>query len=201
MTHKTVKRAVTLLLVCGLLSACTQWRWDLGAPVPLSAQAESQSFSTLSEALELLGPPITMSATSNGFVMAWEHWKIREDSVGVRLGVIGADFVNIDWGETQAMGEFLLLNFDREHRLTSSSYYEWDDEAGSGMAVQPLFSFVSVVNSDDLRDQLTQHYWGGDLLQELPKGLNRQSSPYTGQNGLQQRGTPGAVGQRTLEMD
>ena len=142
-----------------------------------------------------------MSATESGFVLAWEHWHIREDSIGISLGALGADFMTADWGEMRVKGEFLLLTFDKQHLLSSATHSQWDNYGGGGQAVQPFFGFVSVVDADDLTDSLPQHRWGSTLLQRLPGTLNSNSSLDSGQNGLQQRGTPTAAGQQALEMD
>jgi hypothetical protein len=64
-----------------------------------------------------------------------------------------------------------------------------------------MFGFVSVVDADDLTKPLPQHEWGGTLLQSLPRTLNINSNLDSGQNGLQQRGTPTAAGQHALQID
>jgi hypothetical protein len=187
------------LLACALLAACSQWRYDLGAPLTETAFPPERT--PLAEALTLLGPPLRMTATDNGFVLAWEHWHIRENSVGFRLGALGADFLSADWGEMRIKGEFLLLTFDKQHLLTSASRSQWDNYGGGGKAIQPLFGFVSVVDVEDLTEVMPQHRWGSSLLQRLPGTLNNNSNLDTGQSGLQQRGTPTAAGQQSLEMD
>ncbi|HEY6131405.1 MAG TPA: hypothetical protein VIV27_05265, partial [Halioglobus sp.] len=105
------------------------------------------------------------------------------------------------WGEMRIKGEFLLLTFDKQHQLTSATRSHWDNYGGGGKAIQPLFSFVSVVDAGDLLGPMPQHRWGGSLLQRLPRTLNLNSNSETGQHGLQQRGTPSAIGQQSLEMD
>jgi hypothetical protein len=179
------------------LTACSQWRYDLGTPLP--AIDLPQQKMPLKQALDLLGPPQRMSATDTGFVLAWEHWHIREDSIGVRLGALGADFLSADWGEMNVKGEFLLLTFDRQHLLTSAARSQWDNYGGGGRAIQP-FGIMSVVDSGDLIGPLPQHNWGSSLLQPLPGTLNMSSDLASGQSGLQQRGTPTAIGQQSLEM-
>ena len=186
------------LLACCLLTACSQWRYDVGAPLP--AIDLPQQHTRLAEVRELLGPPQRMSATNSGFVLAWEHWHIREDSIGVNLGLMGADFLSADWGEMRVKGDFLLITFDRQHLLTSAARSQWDNYGGGGSAIQP-FGIVSVVESGDLIGPLPQHEWGISLLQSLPGTLNMMSDPASGQSGLQQRGTPTAIGQQSLEMD
>jgi hypothetical protein len=43
-----------------------------------------------------------------------------------------------------------------------------------------------------------QHHWGMSLLKPLPKTLNAANDIDDGEHGLEQRGTPIAVGQRAL---
>ncbi|MEZ5572520.1 MAG: hypothetical protein R3E64_10910 [Halioglobus sp.] len=188
-----------MLLLAALLSACSQWRYDLG--MPLSATDLPPQDMPLHEVLDLLGPPLRMTATDTGYVLAWEHWHIREDTVGFSLGIVGAKFMSADWGEMRAKGEFLLLTFNKSHLLTSATRSSWDNHGGGGKAIQPLAGFVSVVDVDDLLGPLPQHVWGGGYLQQLPDMLNMSSSPDSGQSGLQQRGTPTAIGQQSLQMD
>ena len=192
-------RASAALLTCVLLAACSQWRYDLGAP--LGDITLPSPNTPLAEALQLLGPPLLVSATDSGFVLAWEHWRIRENSVGFRLGALGADFLSADWGDMRIKGEFLLLTFNRDHLLTSATRSDWDNHGGGGKAIQPLFGFVSVVDVEDLTEAMPQHRWGSSLLQRLPGTLNTNSNPDTGNSGLQQRGTPTAAGQQSLGMD
>ncbi len=204
-----MRRLAGFLLSCTLLGGCTQWRYDIGEPIaslhhtdpsqPVSPSSKELPQLSLADALDRLGPPHHVSAADSGFAMAWEYWHIREDSVGISLGALGADFLTFDWGTMHATGEFVLLTFDANHQLTAISRSEWDGPAGSGMAVQPFVSVISVLDSDDLRDPLPQHDWGAGLLQRLPRGLNRGSNTDEGRSGLQRRGTPAAVGQHTLD--
>jgi len=191
------------LLACWLLTACSQWRYELGAPLPETAlpQHLSQQGLSLAQALELLGPPQRMSATDSGFVLAWEHWHIQENSIGVSLGALGADFLSADWGEMRVSGEFMLLSFNRQHTLTSAARSRWNNYGGGGQAIQPFLGIISVVDTDDLTGIMPQHTWGSSLLQRLPGTLNMASNPASGQSGLQQRGTPTAIGQQSLELE
>lgn len=191
------------LLIALLLSGgcVTQWHYDLGDPLVRSDYEAACNCLTLAEIMTELGPPLRLSATGNGWVMAWEHWRVKEDTLGFRLGAMGADIMAADWGRARVAGEFLILTFDREHRLTGNTYSRWDSKFGGGQGVQPLFSFVSLVDVEDLVEDLPQHRWGISALKPIPRALNRDSDPATGQNGLEQRGTPATIGQRSLEMD
>jgi len=44
-----------------------------------------------------------------------------------------------------------------------------------------------------------QHHWGMSMLNPLPQTLNAANDIDAGMHGLEQRGTPIGVGQRTLE--
>ena len=190
---------VGLFFGCLLLQGCSQWHYDLGTALT-PADVPEQGVS-LGEALAQLGPPMRISATDEGYVMAWEHWLIAEHSLGFSLGVAGLDMLSVDWGAAETQGEFILLGFDEEHRLISSAFTRWDNDLGGGQSIQPLGSLVSVVDVDDLVRRMPQHGWGAMSLLPLPVSLNVQSSMDMGHNGLEQRGTPTAVGQHALEMD
>jgi len=192
-------RLALVLCLSALVSACSVWSYDLGNPLSALAVPEAHEQTPLGEVLAKLGPPHRIAAGDSGYVMAWEYWLVSETSVGLSLGFMGADFLSIDWGDARVKGEYLLLTFDREHELVSTTVSEWDNDAGGGGAVQPLFGFVSVVDVDDLTERMPQHHWGAAALQPLPKALNNPSNPELGQGGLQQRGTPTGTGQQSLE--
>ena len=190
------------LLLCSysLLSGCSRWTYDIGhelSPdeVPLVADQL-----VIGDVLARLGPPHRMSALPNGYVLAYEYWYITEDKVGLSLSAAGADLLSIDWGSARTRGEFLLLSFNRDHELVDSTFEEWDRDAGGGRGIQPLVSVVSVVDVDDLTNPMPQHRWGGFSLEELPVTLNADNHLDSGQSGLEQRGTPVNIGQRSLEM-
>lgn len=189
-----------LLAVLTLLAGCTQWRYHLGDPLDYAQQPPLEKGITLQQALDVLGPPLRLSASDGGYVMAWEHWHISENTIGVSLGALGADFLSVDWGAMHAQGEFLLLTFDLDRTLTSVSHSTWDSKRGGGQAVQPFVGVVSVVEAGDLLEELPQHRWGFMQLQRMPTALNQGSSPDSGDAGLEQRGTPPSMGQRSLEM-
>jgi len=132
--------------------------------------------------------------------MAWEYWEIKEDAVGFSLGMMGADALSVDWGEMRMSGEFLLVAFDLDRKVTSHALSNWDSRGGTGRSIQPFNGFLSVVDSDDLLEDLAHHDWGGFNLLAMPATLNRASSPTSGQSGFEKRGTPKALGQRALEF-
>ncbi|WP_189476847.1 hypothetical protein [Parahalioglobus pacificus] len=187
-----------VLFLCALflLQGCTQWRYDIGEPV---SQYPADVGSTLADAILVLGPPLRTIPTASGYVMAWEHWQISENSVGLSLGFLGVDSLSVDWGEASITGEFLLLAFNPQHTLVGSEFSRFDSEAGGGAALQPLASLVDVVDVGDLTEALPQHRWGAVNLQALPTALNAVWQPELGGRVLEQRGTPNGIGQRSVE--
>ncbi len=195
-------RGLVILPALLLLGGCiTQWHYDLGEHIDEEEYPLPAAGTTLADTLLMLGAPHRMSASDNGYLLAWEHWDVRETSVGFSLGAAGADFLSADWGTMRAKGEFILLMFDRDNLLTAAARSDWDSNRGGGQAVQPFFSFVSVVDADDLVRRMHQHRWGMGMLRPPIEALNRESSPYTGQSGIEQRGTPRGIGQQALELD
>lgn len=195
-------RVLAVLCLSCLLSACSQWRYDLGAPLP--ALPEGQPFATgtpLAEVLSVLGPPLRISATNQGYALLWEYWQVRENTLGFSLGALGVDFLSVDLGEAHARTEMVMLQFTADHRLRSGIHERWDSDVGGGRSVQPLASLVSVVDVDDLVERLPQQAWGRQSLELPPITLNHQNRPDQGQAGISQRGVPAGIGQRSLEMD
>ena len=192
---------IICLLLLWQLTGCTQWRYDLGRHLSPADVPSAEQALTLTEILADLGPPQRVSAAGSGYVLAWEHWEIIEDKLGLSLGALGTDVLSFDWGRAQIKGEFLLVTFDQEHRVTSSTMAEWNSQAGGGRAIQPLVSLVSLVDVGDLVEDLPHHQWGSALLEPIPQALNTDSRPDMGQSGIQRRGTPTGIGQQSLEIN
>ena len=183
-------------LLC--LAGCSFNNYQLGTP--LEAWPESAAPTDLASALQVLGPPLRISALADGFTLAWEYWEIDETKIGLSLRPLGLEFLSIDWGDANTQGEFLLLSFDSDHQLVSARYTDWDRNAGGGKGIQALVSVVDVVDVDDLTERMPYHRWGAAALEPPPVGLNRAHNMNQGANGLQQRGTPTAVGQHSLQL-
>lgn len=194
-THK-----LFLLLACIALAACSRSQYQLGTALTESQLAGLKQVDSLSVALDRFGPPQRVAAIADGYVLAWEHWRIGERSLGVSLGPLGVEAFSVDWGRADLAGEFLLMRFDRDHRTTNYSFSRWDENAGGGTALQPSLGIVDVVDVDDLLTPMPQHRWGATWLQELPASLNSAHSPDSGTSAVEQRGTPVGVGQRSLEQ-
>ena len=193
-------RIERLLLAAALLlqTACTQWYYELGDALP-ETYHQVAGGERMAEVLAVLGPPLRFAAGEEGLAMAWETWRIRESALGVSLGWAGADFLTVDWGDAQVRGDYLLLVFDEQHRVSAAARARRDDRFGTGAAIQPLVGFISVVSVDDLLLPLPQNGWGAAQLLPPPAALNNARRPEMGDTGLEQRGTPLNIGARSSE--
>ncbi len=201
MLQASAGRSGLLPLVLAVAPGCTIWEYEMGVPLATFQPASATEGVPLAEMLDRLGPPLRVSALDSGFVLGWEYWRVHDANLGVSLGAAGADFLSVDLGSLNTAGQFLLLTFDKQHRLTGGALGRWEQEAGGGAAVQPLVGLASTTSVDDLVEGLPHHEWGAAWLQRLPRALNTPSRPDMGQSGIQQRGTPLGIGQQTLEMD
>ncbi len=191
---------LSLALTLALLAGCVQWReYELGERIEEVRVPEPGNGITVVEVMAEFGPPLRMSRDAGGYTMAWEYWEIDDYRIGFGLGFAGADFLNIDWGRARVEGDFMLLGFDRDHRLISASFEKWNRKAGGGQGVQAFVSAVGVVEIDDLLEELSQHDWGAQSLRRMPTTLNQQNRMDSGDAGLEQRGSSTWVGQHSLE--
>jgi hypothetical protein len=195
-----MRLTLAVLLACSLLGGCSRIDYRLGTPLSDDQVVQAAGITGLAQALALYGPPQRIAAGADGYLLAWEHWRISERALGISLGPLGADAFSVDWGRARLAGEYLLMRFDRVHRATNYSFSRWDEDSGGGSALQPSFGVVDVVDIRDLLTPMPQHRWGASWLAELPRVLNSASSPDSGSAALEQRGTPKAVGQRSLEQ-
>jgi hypothetical protein len=193
-----INRGAAIVVLLSLLSGCTQFHYELGEALPLEVEAHREGDSLVS-VMATLGPPLRLAAADDHLLMAWEAWRIRESAIGVSLGFAGADFLNADWGRARVRGDYLLMTFDAQKRLTAAARIKRDNRVGGGTAVQPLIGFVSVVDVQDLLLPLPQNSWGANQLLPLPAVLNNPQSPGLGNTGIEQRGTPVGAGARSLE--
>lgn len=190
---------LSIILAIAALCGCTQRFYQLGMPLP-PVESEPVAGASLQAVLSQLGPPQRLTRTVSGWTMGWEHWRVAESSFGASLGVMGVDALTFDWGDARVRGDFLLISFNADRQATSVAREIWDNDIGGGAAVQPFLGVAPLVDVADLLVPLPHHGWGASALMPLPTAINNENRPGMGSNGLEQRGTPPGIGQRTLEM-
>ena len=183
-----------------LMVGCSQSYHFLGESLPKDLD-QRLSGGTLSELLETLGPPHRLSSTPHGYVMAWEHWQIEEVGVGVGLSALGIDALQLDWGDASVDSDFILVHVDDQHRVTEVTRATWAGDVSDAASLMPLVGVGQFMDVDDLTEPLPQHHWGASMLLPLPESQNNRWRPGMGDTGIEQRGTPVGIGQRSLEFD
>jgi len=182
------------------LGGCSQSYYQLGEAIPDSSMNdwEQQPVKLL---LAELGPPHRISGISGGYVMGWEHWKIEKRALGVSLGPLGADALQLDWGDAESTADYFLVTVNQANQVTAASRSTLVSKIGAGIALQPFAGVAPLVELDDLIAPLPQHQWGASFLLPVHEALNSASNPDMGTAGVEQRGTPRGAGQRTLELN
>ncbi|MHC4450150.1 MAG: hypothetical protein ACYS0E_08435 [Planctomycetota bacterium] len=137
----------------------------------------------------------------------YEHLTIRENQLGISydgehlgLNLRFLDWIKFSLGKAWADRQTLILVFDRDGTLTTERYLDWKQDLGIGFSVQFVVQAGSVVDTSAARAKTDVNDWGQFMLQRLPQALNVGQSMDDGRFGFEQKGTPTAVGQRSLEM-
>lgn len=193
-------RAPGVVLLAAILCGCSVITDDVGQPLRVE---EDQLFSVLDyhDVLSLFGPPHQLSVGRAGMVFLYEEIDVNEQQIGINLSVKKATLFKAVMARGMADRRLLLVSFDGGGQTQAIRYQERDDAAASGAALQLIFEVAGVVDDDDLSLPPSIHRWGFELLEaDLPMALNRQQRLDNGQHGLQQKATPLAVGQQTLEL-
>lgn len=196
-----LNRVLLHWLILALLPSCTYIRKEYGRPLHHDGSTLEAGTDDLAAVLEVLGPPSQVSAMGSGFALLYESLGITERQLGLSFGnlIPQGDLIepSVGWAATER--EDLLLIFDAERRLVDRRYMREDISLGLGGGVETIFTVSNLVDTSSLQDPFDVHAWGTELLEPLPRALNRGQSLDHGEAGLQLRGTPTRVGQHTLD--
>ena len=140
-----------------------------------------------------------MSALPDGLAMLYEYIDATEKQLGINLELIGLDWFKLAFGRGAADRQALLLVFDQDGLLQAREYKAWRENVGRGFGFQIFFVAMPTVDSKHLWESPEQFTWGRQALDPLTVALNVGSSVTSGTHGIEMRGTPDSVGQRTLE--
>jgi hypothetical protein len=192
--------AAALLLAGATCSGCTVMGRKVGDPIPAEVPRLQESVSTASDVVSTLGPPSRMSSLPNGFAMLYEYIEATERQFGINLEFIGLDWFKAALGRGTAEQQALLFVFDDKGVLRAKDYQAWSEKAGSGFGFQFFFVVMPTVDTKYLWEPPEQFAWGWQSLEPLSTTLNTGQSVTSGAHGIEMRGTPDSIGQRTLEM-
>lgn len=180
-------------------SGCTVLNRQAGEPIPPEMPGLQAGTATTADVLRMLGPPSRMSPVPGGVAMLYEYIDATERQFGINLEFIGLDWFKAAIGRGTAEQQALLLVFDEGGVLRARDYQAWTEKVGSGFGFQLFFVAMPTVDMKHLWEAPEQFAWGRGALEPLAVTLNAEQSVTSGTHGIEMRGTPSSVGQRTLE--
>lgn len=173
---------------------------QIGEPIAVEEAALQEGVTNVPQIIALLGPPTHMSALPNGMVMVYEYVEANEKQLGINLDFLGLQWFKFSFGHAKAKHQDLLLVFDSDGLLRARDFQNWTEKLGNGLGFQLFFVALPTVDTRHLNAKPVQLTWGRATLEPLPVTLNAGQSLSSGIHGIEMRGTPDSVGQRTLEM-
>lgn len=195
-----LSRAALLVLATLTGTGCTMLGKRIGEPIDIDQAELKEGVTNVAKIIALLGPPTLISALPDGMVMVYEYVDANEQQLGINLDFIGLDWFKFSFGSAEAKREGLLLIFDADGLLRAQDFQKWTEKLGTGLGFQLFFVAMPTVDTRYLNVKPEQLRWGRAALESLPVTLNTTQSLVSGASGIEMRGTPDSVGQRTLEM-
>jgi len=190
-----------LFTVCLItLAGCASINKHYDRPIELSETNLSNEQTHYYAILDELGPPAYISSLANGFAFQYETLQIDELQFGLSSDVDLLRWFKLSFGRAKLDRKVYTFVFNKTGYLQAYGEKQIKDDAGKGISYQFIVKVAQVVDTQYLEKVSPQHNWGFALLQPLPIALNREQSMDSGADGLEQRGTPNSIGQRTLEM-
>jgi len=206
MNLSTLKNKITGLL-CGsvfvsLAPACTIIDNDIGqdfsSEVTRLFTEHDQPY--VDDVLGMLGPPQSLSILPGGYVFLYQHFEIKERQLGFGSDEPPGSWFKFSVADADVETDTMALKFNRENRVIASVFSSTRHDLGDASSVMLSLSMNSIVDTSRLdQDIWGANQWGLFLLQPSNITLNCQNSPDSGMNGVELRGSPTRVGQRTLE--
>jgi hypothetical protein len=191
---------IATLLSASLTGACSVIREDVGQPLLIDESA-LQVAADYHAVLDLLGPPHRLSRTASGMAFLYEEIDLFETQLGLNLSSGDVALFKAVLARGEAIRRLVLVSFDSDGATQAIYSGEMEGALARGAGLQFLFEVSGVVDDEDLSQSPAAHEWGYALLEpDLPVALNRASRIDGGHAGVEQQGTPKAVGQKTLEL-
>src|SRR5262245_50491186 len=180
----------SLIFILIFISSCTRIHITNDKEIDVARTRTIQDNTPYADVLVALGPPAKVTALPSGFAFLYESTQVLQRGLALSFYFIRASVTKGD----RVLDAYVVVFNERglvvgHEQITKS--------VPSSLA----FS-VSIPTGGPPRElsaSAPQHYWGMSMLNPLPQTLNAANDIDAGIYGLEQRGTPIAVGQRTLE--
>ncbi len=192
---------ITLLVTLFMLSSCSYITKKIDSPIDSSLTESINTKTDYYAILDELGPPAYITSLADGFAFQYETLQIDEQQFGLSADIDLFRWFKLSYGRAKVDREVHTFVFNNAGYVQAYGKKQTRDDAGKGISYQFIVKVAQVVDTQYLDKASPQHNWGIALLQPLPVALNREQSLDSGLHGLEQRGTPSEIGQRTLEFN
>ena len=193
-------RWIAFLVLLIALTGCAWITKQYDTPLDTAVTGLTEERVHYYRVLDELGPPANISALADGFAFQYETVQIDEQQFGISSSMELLRWNKLAYGSARVSREMHTYVFDREGYVQAYGSKKLKEDIGSGMSFQFIVKVTQIVDTSYLETPSAQHAWGYALLQPLSVALNREQSMDSGLYGLEQRGTPTEIGQRTLEF-
>ena len=189
-----------LLLLFLLMAGCTSISRQIDREAVPTTPDLQISHTHFYDILDHLGPPAQITALPGGFAFIYESLFIIEKQIGFSSTKDVLSWFKFSFSDADVHQLVHIFTFDKRGYLRSHVGRKTHKDIGDGSSLQFIFTLEEMVDTQYLEKDPIQQDWGFHLFRPLPQTLNANQSLDSGARGLEQIGTPTAVGQRTLEM-
>ena len=161
MLQKQIRLLLISFISPGLLSACSHFTTEIGAP---RVNTDTLTETRYSQVPETYGPPSQIHGVENGFYFLYENATIDANQLGLSLDFIIPDLLSFVIATGDAQLEVLLIAFDYEGYQTNIVRNAWEQELGKGSGFQFIFAPIPLVDDSSVRIIAPQNQWGMQLL-------------------------------------
>ena len=172
-----------------LFSSCTRIHISNDKEIDAARTHLIQHNTTYADVLVALGPPAKVTALPSGFAFLYESTQVLQR--GIALSVY---FIRVSVTKGDRVLDSYVVVFDERGLVIGH------EKLTKSVPLSMAFAVTIPTGGPprELAASAPQHQWGMSLLNPLPQTLNTANDIDVGMHGLEQRGTPVAVGQRTL---
>jgi hypothetical protein len=191
MYHNICLYSLFFILISLSLS-CTRAHLSIDKEIDTANIHTIQQNTPYADVLAALGPPAKLTALPAGFAFLYESTQVFLR--GLSVFIIHPAFKIGVTKEKRILDAYVVV-FNEQGLVVGAEHITKTVPLSLALAV----SLTTRGKGRELTVLAPQHRWGMSMLLPLPKTLNAASDIDAGLYGLEQRGTPIAVGQRTLE--
>src|SRR5262245_9952905 len=180
---------VLLPFILMLISSCTRIHISNDKEIDAAQTHLIQHNTTYADVLAALGPPAKVTALPSGFAFLYESTQVLQRGIALSFY-----FIRVSVTKGDRLLDSYVVVFDERGLVVGH------EKLTKSVPLSVAFAVSIPIGGPprELSAAAPQHQWGMSLLNLLPQTLNAANDIDVGMHGLEQRGTPRTVGQRTL---